>query len=751
MKIVTSRDRQIGIKTALKNEIVFDTMTNYAVHDLNCWRIPMDSTIARVATALLIDYSSVYYIDLRSGYYECYSTNTGYQKLELHSSGEDFFGDSQRDIFTVVYQEDQKMVSEALQRETLIRQLQDTGTLSIVYRLMIDGKAVYHTMRILRDPSDGEDSLILGVLNVDESVRTEQTTKTYNAIAKALANHYATIYYVDLITDHYTEYSSSNDYRELGVPQEGSDFFAESRSNVLRVIHPDDKEQVLRISDKKFMMSVTEKGKKFLLEYRLLMSDGAHYVRLMAVQVDDGDHLIVALENIDEEIKSQETMKDISEKNIIFSQIAESLARQYGMIYYIDTETDSYIEFTASQEYKDYNISPAGNDFFGTSQRNVGMIVHPDDREQVFAALDKNAMLNVLQKKGSFTMIYRLIMAGESRYTRMKVFWANDNKHLIMCVMNIESEIQKENAIKKTLAENATFYQIATSLANQYDTIYYVDMLNNHYIEFSATDVYRSLDVRPSGDDFFKESVSNIDRVIHPEDRDEFHRILEKSYMIQMLQGKHMITHTYRLLIGEGVMYARMSIIWANDNKHLIIGVMNIDQEIRREQEIEKKLSAANEKAYRDEMTGVKNKTAFTEFMEMLQEQIRQEQIREFSIVICDVNGLKQINDRFGHIEGDAYIRSASHLICHTWEHSPVFRIGGDEFAVVLQGADYEDRHDLERQIKEQIRQNLKAGKVVIAVGMADYSAGSGASAEDVFECADNHMYSDKAALKSLV
>jgi len=709
----------------------------------------MASTIERVATALLIDYSSVYYIELKTGRYECFSTNPGYQKLELHSSGEDFFLDCQRDINIVVYEEDRKMVSEMLRRESLIRQLRGKDTLSIVYRLLIGGKPVYHTMRILRDPSSGEGSLILGVMNVGESVRAEQSTQTYNAIAKALANRYATIYYVDLTSNHYVEYSSSNDYRELGVPQEGSDFFAETHKNVLRVIHPDDLDKVLMISDKAFIMSATQQGKKHQLEYQLLMSDGAHHMRLMAVRVDDGNHLVIALENIDEEVKSKEALRDISEKNMVFSQIAVSLAQQYGMIYYVNTETDSYIEFTASDEYKNFNISPVGSDFFGTSQRNVSAIIHPDDRERVFEALDKKKMLGALRQSAAFSLTYRLLIAGESRYTRMTVFWANDKKHLIMAVMDIEGEIEKENAIKKTMAENATFYQIATSLANQYDTIYYVNMLDDHYIEFSSTDIYKSLDVRPSGDNFFTESLINIDRVIHPEDRDEFHRILDKPTMIRMLQGKHMITHTYRLLVGEGVMYARLSVIWATDNKHLIIGVMNIDQEIRKEQEIEKKLNIANAKAYRDEMTGVKNKTAFSEYIESIQEKIRQGQIREFSIVVCDVNGLKRINDSLGHIEGDAHIRLASQLICNVWKHSPVFRIGGDEFTVVLQGDDYRDRQALLTHIKEQIRVNQKNGQVVIAVGMADFDAAADAEANAVFVRADNRMYADKAALKA--
>lgn len=70
-----------------------------------------------------------------------------------------------------------------------------------------------------------------------------QQTRTYNAIARSLANRYATIYYVDLPTNHYVEYSSSNDYKELEVPEEGSDFFSEtgkmySGSFTRRILRP---------------------------------------------------------------------------------------------------------------------------------------------------------------------------------------------------------------------------------------------------------------------------------------------------------------------------------------------------------------------------------------------------------------------------------------------------------------------------------------------------------------------------------
>ena len=495
----------------------------------------MSDVIARVATALLMDYASVYYININTGNYHCYSVNQGYQQLDLQSMGEDFFSDMLRDVQTVVYAEDREMVRAMLTRESLLTRLQEESAVSINYRLVIEGKPVYHRMRILRDISGETGTLILGVLNVDREVRKEHATKTYNDIANTLAARYATIYYVDLKTDHYVEYSSSNDYKDLEILPEGDDFFVESRRNILRVIHPEDQEKVISALYKETMLSRVAEGKRFILEYRLMINQTAHHVRLAAVLSNNGDHLIIALDNIDAEVKQQEELKAVSERSLIFSQIAESLASQYGMIYYIDAETDEYVEFTSTTDYKDLNISPVGSNFFGVSQRNVSMIIHPADRERVFDALNKKHMLEVLREKGSFTITYQLLLKRGGSYTRMTVFWANDRKHLIMAIMNIDNEMERENALKKMLEENAVFSQIAESLANQYDTIYYVDMLSDHYMEFSSTDVYKSLEVQPAGDDFFAASLRNVDRVIYPEDREAFHRLLNKNTLIQTL------------------------------------------------------------------------------------------------------------------------------------------------------------------------------------------------------------------------
>ena len=569
----------------------------------------MNEKMARLATALIQDYVSVYYLNLNTGKYEGYRVNQIAQNLELQASGENFFSDFQREIQNIIWEDDQKKMQAYMTRESLREKLQNQNELNVIYRVNEDGKPVYNSLRILRDLAGEEGSLILGILNIDEQMRKELATQTYNDIASSLAN-------------------------------------------------------------------------------------------------------------------------------------------QYGMIYYINVETDEYIEFSVSDKYEGLKISPTGSDFFGTSQRNISIIVHPNDRERVFQALDKKTMLKTLQENGSFTISYQLQLNQSNNYTRMSVFWAKDKKHLIMAVMDIDNEIQKENEFKKMMEDNAVFFQIAESLAKQYDTIYYVDMLNDHFVEFSSTDVYKSLNVPTSGDDYFTQSANDLHRVIYQDDQDGLRRFLDKKSLIQALKTQHMPTHTYRINTGNGIMYARMSVIWATDNKHLIIGVMNIDKEIRHEREIQAKLVAANEKAYRDDLTGVKNKSAYTDYVEQLQQSIDQKNVSDFALLVCDVNGLKEVNDNLGHIEGDIYIQSASHLICHVWDHSPVFRIGGDEFVVLIRGEDYKNREQLLTKMREQILSNKQHGKVTIAIGISDYNPAEDTTVAQVFDRADNQMYENKAWLK---
>lgn len=125
----------------------------------------------------------------------------------------------------------------------------------------------------------------------------------------------------------------------------------------------------------------------------------------------------------------------------------------------------------------------------------------------------------------------------------------------------------------------------------------------------------------------------------------------------------------------------------------------------------------------------------------------------EFAIIILDCDDLKIVNDQYGHDKGDIYIRKASEQICHVFKHSPVFRIGGDEFAVVLQNEDYENRKELTDLFHKNMDRiytsaENKWEQVSVALGMAEYDPQSDTSVEDVIHRADKTMYENKRARK---
>ena len=154
--------------------------------------------------------------------------------------------------------------------------------------------------------------------------------------------------------------------------------------------------------------------------------------------------------------------------------------------------------------------------------------------------------------------------------------------------------------------------------------------------------------------------------------------------------------------------------------------------------------------AFTDPLTGVKSKHAFAVHEGAMETQITDGEAGVFGVIVCDVNGLKRINDTLGHKAGDEYIRAACLLLCTIFKHSPVYRVGGDEFVVFLQGRDYEDRHKLLTDINAKIEENLRTGGVVASLGMAEFDPNIDQSFHEVFKRADSLMYERKMQLKSM-
>ena len=125
-----------------------------------------------------------------------------------------------------------------------------------------------------------------------------------------------------------------------------------------------------------------------------------------------------------------------------------------------------------------------------------------------------------------------------------------------------------------------------------------------------------------------------------------------------------------------------------------------------------------------------------------------------FAIAAFDVNNLKLINDNNGHDAGDEYLNRCCHLICSVFKHSPVYRMGGDEFLAVLHDEDYDRAEELSADMKSRMspysdEMPLPDDYVSIAMGMAKFDPAKDRSVADVMKRADEKMYEDKTRIKS--
>jgi len=159
--------------------------------------------------------------------------------------------------------------------------------------------------------------------------------------------------------------------------------------------------------------------------------------------------------------------------------------------------------------------------------------------------------------------------------------------------------------------------------------------------------------------------------------------------------------------------------------------------------------------ANRDSLTGIRNKTAYDNEVKRLEWQIADGK-SEFGIAMIDLNFLKRINDNYGHEQGNVAIKKLCTLVCQVFKHSPVFRIGGDEFVVILEHSDLKDIINLSMEFNIQIdafskNPDLKPWeKVSAALGYALYDKNIDTSVQTVFRRADKSMYARKKEMKAV-
>ena len=218
--------------------------------------------------------------------------------MERH--GENFFAAVQRDTMTRIYEEDRETFLAGFSKEKLIRELDTQGVYTATYRLIDTGAPMYVSMKITRMHPNGN-RIIMGISIIDAQMRQSehvhkiQRERDTLARVMALSEDYLSLYMIDPETGSYVEYSASDEYKTLGLAEEGEDFFLRGIEDGKQNVYPTDLPMYLaRFTRDNITRAIRQEG-AFKLQYRLVIGGEPKSVSLrISPFKDEGVEKLVA-------------------------------------------------------------------------------------------------------------------------------------------------------------------------------------------------------------------------------------------------------------------------------------------------------------------------------------------------------------------------------------------------------------------------------------------------------------------------
>lgn len=393
------------------------------------------------------------------------------------------------------------------------------------------------------------------------------------------------------------------------------------------------------------------------------------------------------------------------------------------------------------KEYRVAYFDSAGKDFAGNKEQTGGFsaaVICAAD-----AASDDYALFKWVKTDSMIASIPMLIYCPNEDY----IPYANGCLErgavdIIMPPLYDEVILHRiRNSIR--LKDSATFYEIEKMLKELPSNIFLKDekgryVFATHYWNHLETDGDPDWTIRGKTDLEIRKDKDNARKAMEA-DRKIIETGIGTSYIIEEnVDGNQ----EFLELIKEPV----------RDDDGNVTGIIALINNVTETEQLRRRLEHS---ALRDELTGIRNKTAYGNEIGLIEKRMDSDEVPEFGIAMVDMNFLKRINDTYGHEQGNVALRKLCRTICMIFKHSPVFRIGGDEFVVIVEGCDLKEGDTRVRELRnelEKIQEDDRLDpweKPSASIGLAVYDPSLDKSVSDVFERADKLMYENKRAMKA--
>ena len=325
----------------------------------------------------------------------------------------------------------------------------------------IDEKITLHTIirRVAVNPVSGTAAIAIAVLEITEnSVSTVNTVASFQNIIRALSSDYVNLYYVDLDTDRFIEYTPDTGHGGLTVERRGEDFFSASEKDAQLFIYKEDREYFLQCFTKENIVRNMDEHGTFTLTYRLMMNGTPAYVSMKAVRMrGDRTHIIIGVSNVDAQMRQKEAIARFQEEQATYLRV-KALTRGFICIYTVDPETGHFTEYSATREYAGLDLDKEGEDFWEVSRRESTRHVYAEDVVKFQTMFTRQNVLREIEEKGMFMLRYRMLLEGKPRYIHLQAALVEekDGPKLIIGVNNVDDLARMELEYERRLAESGS-------------------------------------------------------------------------------------------------------------------------------------------------------------------------------------------------------------------------------------------------------------------------------------------------------
>ncbi len=384
------------------------------------------------------------------------------------------------------------------------------------------------------------------------------------------------------------------------------------------MVHPDDYD---RISVSIVQQIDTSEDQMDYAEYRIIRKDGrirwvddyGHYCETKAY----GGIYVVFISDITEKREQRET--DKATRDAVIS----TLTNAYNTVWLIsDVVTEKSVLYHTDLD--DVHAEAIHNalshsKYTDTKTEYVATMVAKEDRERMQEQIGLPYILKQFETKDQFSVSFIRDLESGPRHYRIdfgKVFMPGGRIGVMMGFKDVDDEMRQSRAMQEALddarkaeaeyrqaaAKRITYEKVAKALAGDYFCIYIVDPDKDKFVEYSATKEYINLGVEKEGDSFFDLSRKNMERLVFTDDKDRVLGTFCKEKIMSILEHDGNFTMKYRLMIGNAPIWVSMkaTLFEDEDGRHLIIGVNNIDAQMKRELKYQQHVNEARTSARND-------------------------------------------------------------------------------------------------------------------------------------------------------